>query len=162
MRLKLLTCLLAIHFISGCASPPPPYKLAEGASHAHLQSALRGAYDRQESIDVYLEEGKCSSMSRQQLFTVRKSISRPEGGIKVLANKPLQLVYDESASGGRSCHIEMAVTLEAGKNYSLIGGFDYKEGPIPVLLGTRMCRFGVKDNASGKLLPSSSEAICSK
>jgi hypothetical protein len=42
--------------------------------------------------------------------------------------------------------------LEAGKSYTLLGGFDYQSGLIPILSGTRMCRFAIQDDADKTLV----------
>jgi hypothetical protein len=47
----------------------------------------------------------------------------------------------------------MEVKLDEGKAYSLEGGFAYESGPIPILTGTRMCRFGLKDDVEKKPVP---------
>lgn len=118
----------------------------KGTATANLRSVISGTDSRHESIDVYASEGTCSATKRGNLFYIKKSKSNPEGFVKVAANQPLLLQYIEDASGGRSCNITLEVNLEEGESYSLVGGFAYQSGPIPILTGTRMCRFGVQDD----------------
>ena len=142
-------------FLAGCASEPPitQYVASEGAGTANLRSAIQGADSRNESINVFVLEGSCGDAKRKKLFHVRESKSEPLGYVKVPANQPLRLEYAEDASGGRTCNIALDVNLEAGKSYSLVGGFAYKSGPIPIITGTRMCKFGVLEDAEKMPVP---------
>jgi len=151
-----------LYILAGCASSPPipRYAVPEGVPIADLRSEIWGATDRNESIEVYVSEGGCGETQRQRLFYIRNSKSDPVGSLRVEAGRPLTLEYVESASGGRSCHIALGANLEAGKSYSLAGGFDYKRGPIPILTGTRMCRFAVQDDADKTFV--SYKPACSK
>lgn len=74
------------------------------------------------------------------------------GYVKIAANQLLRLEHIEAASGGRTCNISLDVNLEREGNYSLIGGFGYESGPIPILTGTRICKFGVQDDADTMLV----------
>lgn len=157
----IVTAILSI--LAGCASSSrqiPRYAAPQGAPSADLRSEIWGATDRNESIEVYVSEGRCGESNRKRLFYVRNSKSDPVGSVKVEANQPLRFEYVEAASGGRSCHIALEANLEAGKSYSLIGGFEYQSGAIPILTGTRMCRFAVQDDADKTLV--SRKLACSK
>lgn len=138
-------------FLSGCASPQPPYALPEGTPSANLKSTIPGAHGFSESIEIAVVEEDKRMPTR--LFVISNSVSKPLGYLKVPANGPLILHYNETISGGRFCRLTIQVTLEADKNYSLVGGFTYKSGPIPILMGTRGCEFGVVDEATGKPVP---------
>jgi len=147
--------ILAI--LAGCSHTPsyPRYAAPEGVSTADLKNAISGATGRNESITVYVDEGNCANTQRKQLFQMRSGASDPVGTVKVAADQPLQLHYFEQASGNRTCNISLDVKLEAGKSYSLVGGFAYKSGLIPFLPGTRMCRFAVQDDADKSIVPRS-------
>jgi len=136
-----------------CASPLPKYVAQESAAIASLKSDIDGAYSHNDSIDIYVSEGTCSKGKNASLFSVRKSKSVPEGFVKVAANRPLGLRYSEIASGGRTCNVTVEVNLKEGKSYSLVGGFDYKSGPIPTFSDTRMCRFGVQNTETRMPVP---------
>lgn len=142
-------------FLAGCASQPPipQYVVPDDAVTANLTSEILGADSRNESIAVYVLDGRCGDAQRKKLFYVRESKSEPAGYLKVPANQPLRLEYAEDASGGRTCNIALDVNLEAGKSYSLVGGFAYKSGLIPIITGTRMCKFGVQDDADKSPVP---------
>jgi hypothetical protein len=147
----ILSVSVAAALLSGCATPKPPYAPPEGAPTANLKSAISGANSRNESIGIGVVEKEKREPS--PLFSIYKSESQPAGYVKVPANEPLILHYYETASGGRICKLTIQVTLETGKNYSLVGGGTYQSGPIPVLMGTRGCEFGVVDDASNKPVP---------
>jgi hypothetical protein len=135
--------------LSGCATAP--YVIPEGASFANLKNTISGTQNYRESIDIGIVDPEKKIPAR--LFYIYKSTSKPEGYVKVPANEPLQLYYDETASGGRSCKITIQVRLEEGKNYVLVGGFTYKSGPIPILMGTRGCEFGLIDEETKLPVP---------
>jgi predicted small lipoprotein YifL len=147
-----ITAILAS--LAGCASEPPlaQYAGPEDAATSNLKSEIGGGGGRNESINVYVTEGRCGDAKRKKLFNIRDSKSNPAGFVKIAANQPLRLEYIETASGGRTCNISLDVDFESGKSYSLVGGFAYKSGPIPILTGTRMCQFGVQDDADKTLV----------
>lgn len=155
-----ITAILAV--LAGCASEPPPpqYAAPEGAVTADLKSEIWGAESHNESINVYVLEGRCGDANRKKLFAVRYSKSNPVGFVKVAANQPLRLEYIETAAGGDTCNISVDVAFERGKSYSLVGGFAYKSGPIPILTGTRMCQLGVQDDADKTLV--SRKSTCAR
>lgn len=163
---KNVLAVLATAFITilaGCASSGRPilqYAVPEGAPSADLKSAIWGANSRNESIDVYVSEGGCGKTQRRRLFYIRNSKSDPVGSVRIEANRPLRLEYLEEASGGRSCYIALEANLEAGKSYSLTGGFEYKSGAIPILTGTRMCRLAIQDDADKTFIPPG--PVCSR
>jgi hypothetical protein len=157
-----LTITAVLAFLAGCVSQPPlpRYSAPDGAATANLKSEIWGANSRNESIDVFVSEGRCDDAKRKKLFNIRDSKGDPSGYVKVAANQALRIEYVEVASGGRTCNISLDVNLEGGKNYSLVGGFEYKSGPIPVLTGTRMCQLGVQDDADKMLV--SHKSPCSQ
>jgi hypothetical protein len=138
--------LFSSALLYGCAAPPKPYSLPDGVPSANLKSAIDGAYGRSESIDISLFDGSATPPVHKSLFSIRRSISKPEGYVQVPANTPLTISYYESASAGRYCELSIKVILEPQKNYSLTGGFAYEKGPIPILTGTRQCQFGAIDD----------------
>ena len=135
----------------GCAAPAPPYALSPGVPYANLRSSIQGAYGRYDSINIYVT--KDGQPGVKKLFSIAKSVSTPAASVKVAANEPLNLMYSEGISGGRSCQLRIVVTLEPGKSYSLVGGFVYEKGPIPILTGTRQCQFGVIEDGTGMPVP---------
>ncbi|MFL9667339.1 hypothetical protein WIX39_010340 [Variovorax sp. AB1(2024)] len=140
--------------LAACSSTPPiPYALPDGIPSANLRSVLVGASGRHESISVWMSGALARGLGSGNLFDVRSSKSKPEGYVKVPANEEITLVYFEMASGNRTCNIAIKTVLEAGKNYSLEGGFAYEEGVIPILFGTRKCRLGVIDDATRLPVP---------
>lgn len=154
MQSRILITSLILPILFGCASQTNKYVVSERAATANLRSVISGADSRHQSIDIYASEGTCDiAPLRGKLFQIKKSKSDPEGFVKVAANQPLRLQYVEDASGGRTCNIVLEVNLEEGKSYSLVGGFDYESGPIPILTGTRMCRFGVQDDKTQIIVP---------
>jgi len=150
-RLASLAALTAI--LCGCATPIPPYSLPPNVPSASLKSEINGAYNRYESIDVYLFDSNGTPPGNRRLFSVSRSVSNPAGHVQVPANVPLNLMYYESASGGRYCQLHISVTLEQGKSYSLVGGFAYEKGPIPIFTDTRRCRFGAIDEETKAAVP---------
>lgn len=153
MYRRIIAFLIIATMLHGCATPPPQYVLPSGIPYANITSAIDGAYDRHDSIDIYVTDKNGTSRGSKHLFAIAKSKNFPAGYVKVPANQPLTLSYSEAASGGRYCQISIEVSLEQGKNYSLVGGFEYEKGPIPIFTGTRKCRFGVKDDMTGMLIP---------
>lgn len=139
--------------LCGCATPIPPYSLPQNVPSATLKSSITGAYELFESIDILLFDSNGTPSGNRMLFSVKGSVSKPTGYVQVPANVPLKLVYSEVASGGRFCKLNINVTLEQGKSYSLVGGFAYEKGPIPILTGTRKCKFGVVDEETKLLVP---------
>jgi hypothetical protein len=150
---NLTLSVLATSILLGCAAPPPQFALPSGTSSATLKSALFGASSRNESLDIYISDGDCDAKGKSKLFSIKGSSSTPEGLIKVPANKPLRIDYDEVISGGRTCKISVYVALEEGKNYSLVGGFASKPGLIPILTDTRMCSLGIRNEDASVLVP---------
>jgi hypothetical protein len=144
---------LIASFLYGCATPTPQYTLPPNVSSASLKSAVQGADSRHESIDVFLVDHTAAPPGLRRLFSIHRSKSTPNGYVQVPANVPLRLTYSEAASGGRYCRIDIQVTLEQGRMYSLVGGFTYDRGPIPVLTDTRKCRFGVVDELTNTPVP---------
>lgn len=156
-----LSAILSI--LAGCTTsyrPVPSYAAPAGGPSAEVKSAIRGASMRRESIEVYVSQGSCGGTERKRLFYIVDSKSDPVGAVKVEADQTLKFDYVEAASGGRSCNISLEATLEAGKSYTLMGGFDYKSGLIPILSGTRMCRFAIQDDADKTLV--SRKPACAK
>lgn len=153
MQSRTLITSLMLPILFGCASQSYRYVISEGAATANLRSVISGGSSRHDSIDIYASEGTCSATERGSLFHIKKSKSDPDGFVKVAANQPLRLQYREDISGGDTCHITIEVNLEEGKSYSLVGGLEYKSGPIPILTDTQMCRFGVQDDKTRMLVP---------
>lgn len=149
----------AIALLAGCADLPQ-YVAPEHGATANLKSEIEGGDGMNDSINLYVSEGSCADPNRKALFYIRDSQSKPAGFQKIVANQPVRLVYVETMSGGRTCAISLDVVFEAGKNYSLVGGFAYKAGPIPILTGTRMCQFGVQNDADKVLV--SRKSACSR
>lgn len=147
--------LLAVFASSlyGCATPIPPYSLPSNVQSASLKSAINGANDRHESIDVFLFDTTATPPGNRRLFSIKRSKSTPDGYVQVPANVPLSLMYYEVASGGRYCQLYIKVTLEQGKSYSLVGGFAYESGPIPIFTDTRKCQFGAIDDSTNLPVP---------
>jgi hypothetical protein len=137
----------------GCATPAPPYALSANAPYANLKSAISGADNRNESIQIYLLDTSIAPHQRGKLFSIAKSVSTPAGYVKVAANEPLVIFYEEAASGGRTCQLSLKATLEQGKDYSLVGGFVYESGPIPILTGTRKCQLSIKNDVVNSPAP---------
>jgi hypothetical protein len=149
-----LPALAAIaSMLYGCATPIPPYTPPPGVPYANIKSAINGAHGRYESIDIYLFDTNGTPPGRRKLFSINKSVSKPAGYVQVPANTPLNLTYYETASGGRYCQLFIKVNLEQDKNYSLIGGFAYEKGPIPILTDTRKCELGVIDDSTNMPAP---------
>lgn len=154
MLSRTLITSLMLPILFGCASQLSKYVVSEGAATANLRSVISGADSRHDSIDIYASEGTCDAATgRGTLFHIKKSKSDPDGFVKVAANQPLRLQYREDISGGRACSITLEVNFEEGKSYSLVGGFEYESGPIPILTGTRMCQFGVQDDKAQMPMP---------
>ena len=129
--------------LGGCAAPVASYVIPNDIPSANIKSNIRGAGNLTESIDIYLFDKNGDPPGQRHLFAIKKSKSQPEGYVKVPANTPLNFSYYESVSGGRECKLFKKATLDQDKNYILVGGFDYESGPIPILTGTRKCKFGV-------------------
>lgn len=148
MAIKQFSILAAsAAILAGCAQPPITYYSApEGAPTANLSNDILGAFGRYDMIAVDIaDEGTKSAGYWRALFTIKQGKSSQTGPVKVPANVPLELHYFENASGDRTCSVDIRVTLEAGKDYALTGGFLYEKGPIPILTDTRKCQFGVLD-----------------
>ena len=139
--------------LCGCATPIPPYSLPQNVPSASLRSEIKGAYSRHDSIDIYLFDSNGTPPGDRILFSIKDSVSKPTGYVQVPANVPLRLEYFEGISGGGYCKLNIGVRLEQGKSYSLVGGFDYKKGPIPIFTDTRKCKFGVVDEETKMLVP---------
>ena len=139
--------------LSGCATPIPQYSLPQNVPSVRLKSSITGAHELFESIDIFLFDSNGTPSGNRMLFSIKGSVSKPTGYVQVPANVPLKLVYSEVASAGRFCKLNISVTLEQGKSYSLVGGFAYEKGPIPILTGIRKCQFGVIDEATKMLVP---------
>ncbi|HXU94336.1 MAG TPA: hypothetical protein VFP33_11845 [Gallionella sp.] len=150
---KLASLATATIILCGCATKAPPYSLPLNVPSASLKSEINGAYDYNESIDVYLFDNDVTPPGNRTLFSIRRAVSTPAGYVQVPANVPLNLMYFESASGGRYCQLNIKVILEQGKSYSLVGGFVYDKGPIPVFTDTRKCRFGAIDESTKTPVP---------
>ncbi|SOD25353.1 hypothetical protein SAMN05518800_1866 [Variovorax sp. YR752] len=151
---RFIVVLVCASILAACSSTPPtPYMLPDGLPSANLRSGLIGAFGHYESISVSISGRPERQIGHGQLFTVRKSKSKPEGYIKVAANEELIIGYSEAVAGGGRCGLAITAVLEAGKNYSLVGGFAYEEGPIPILLGTRKCQLGIVDDATRLPIP---------
>lgn len=146
-----LAVSLAAALLSGCATPQPPYAPAEGTPTANLKSNINAPSSRSESIDIGVVEENKRMPTR--LFAIDKWISKPAGYQKVLAGEPLILTYFENSSGAPICRVTIQVVLEAGKSYTLVGGETYTPNPIPLLRGTRGCKFGVMDDETSKPVP---------
>lgn len=142
MRINKAVVPIVSSMLFGCASP---YVVPEGAAIAYVKSDIISGSSRHDSIGIFVSNEKCSRSKGDILFSILNSKSTPAGFVKIAANRTLQLRYLENAPGGDICHIPIQVKLEEGKHYSLVGGVDYKSGPIPILTGARICRFGVQD-----------------
>jgi hypothetical protein len=149
MYRRITTYFTIATVLYGCATPQPPYAIPPGIPYANLKSSISGAYGRYESITISVFDKNASPPGDRKLFSIAKSVSTPAGYVKVPANQPVTLTYYESASGGRYCQLFAQVNLEPEKNYSLVGGFEYEKGPIPILTGTRKCKFGVENDTTG-------------
>jgi hypothetical protein len=97
----LLAAILAA--LAGCASssyrPVPQYAAPEGTPTADLKSAIWGATDRRESIEVFVSA--CGGAQRTRVFSIHDSKSDPLGSVKVEANQPLRFDYYEAAESSR-------------------------------------------------------------
>ncbi|MES2949116.1 MAG: hypothetical protein V4858_11300 [Pseudomonadota bacterium] len=149
MHRNLIALMATAFLLIGCATPVPQYALPTGVPFASIKSSIKGANSHNESISVSISDLDAKPPVYGRLFAINYSKSKPLGYMQVPANVPLDLGYYESASGGRYCQLSAKVTLEQGKTYSLVGGFAYESGPIPILMGTRKCHFGVVDDATG-------------
>lgn len=133
--------------LSGCVTPPPQYHHPDNTPYATIQSSINGAYDIFESIDIYMTRNDVPQR-KYLLFSIHKSLSKPSGYIRVPANQKITFEYDEVASGGRTCNIPYVATLKEGHQYSLVGGFAYKNGLIPIISGYRLCQFGITEDTA--------------
>ena len=144
--------------IVGCATPMQNYALqSESQPYAEVRSNIDGAYGRNELIQVFvMGEGGCGMFNfdhitnQKRLFAIKKSNSEPQGYLRVAVDKPLRLRYYEETSGGGACEIMLEAKFESGQKYSIIGGFEYKDGVIPILTGTRSCSFAVMNESDGQ------------
>lgn len=155
MKYEFLSVCVIILLLAGCSTPVQKYTLAnESQPYAELQSQVHGA---ESSIQIYvMGEGGCGFFNfdhiknQRVLFSIENSTVEPQGYIRVAVDKPLRLRYMENIPGGRECEFMIETKLEAGKKYTLYGGFQYKDGFIPILLGSRSCNLGVRSDANNQ------------
>lgn len=137
----------------GCATPIPPYIPPPDVPYANIKSAIIGAENRHESIDIYLFDKNGAPPRDRKLFSINRSISKPTGYAQVPANTPLSLTYYETLLGGGYCQLFIKANLEQGKNYSLVGGSFYEKGPIPILPDKRKCRLRIIEDSTTLDIP---------
>jgi len=161
-------CLIALlaTTILGCATTPPPppappYALPENTPFALIRSDIVGAFGKDEEIAISILDGECGALKNRSLFLIKKGKSDFTGYVKLPAKQPVRIAYNETTSDGKYCHVSFSATLEEGKTYSLVGGFAYKAGPIPILTGKQMCQFGILDDET-KLGVPVDQRFCSK
>jgi hypothetical protein len=171
MRQGFAACLL-LPVLAGCATTPmtmavdPPPE----APAATIVNELVRAHGRNESIAVYLAGGEdCKTVppgknpGYRTLYWMTDNTDGAEKTKKVSALQPMRFYYREYASGGRKCEIVADTVLLPGRTYRLKGGFAYKDGPIPILTGTRLCQLELVDSTTGQavmLRPRQSGAMC--
>lgn len=152
--------------IAGCATPPPappalPYALPENTPFALVKSDIAGAFGKDDKIAISILDGECGAFRYRSLFLIKKAKSDIAGYVKLPAKQPVRIAYNETTSDGKYCHVSFSATLEEGKTYSLVGGFAYKAGPIPIFTGKQMCQFGILDEET-KLGVPVDQHFCSK
>ena len=154
LSFRFLALSACVNILAACSSTPPtPYVLPDGLPSANLRSDLSGAFGRNESISVWISGRPEQKIGHGQLFTVRSSKSKPEGYVKIAANEEVTIGYHEAIAGGGSCALAIKTVLESGKNYSLVGGFAYEKGPIPIFTDLRKCKLGIVDDATRLPVP---------
>lgn len=144
--------------------PPPDVPAAT------LVNKLHRAGGRHESIEVSIAGGQeCPLIPKgrnpvyRTLYAMREDDLGLPQRMRVAAMQPLRFYYFEGAAGGRTCEIVADTVLVPGRTYEVRGGFTYKDGPIPIVTGTRSCRLELVDMTTNRpvpLLPRQSEPIC--
>lgn len=186
MTLKTLCCLLLTATLVGCAGKATtwktePYKFPKDSPSAELINAIYGAFQDGESIKITTPLDDCETIQnkydlrRGELFSIKNGESTPANPILVPAGKPFYIQYFEVLVSPRRpsyieffeppkktyCAVHVVVNLEAGKKYILVGGFNLKKGPVPILMDTQQCRLGVVDHETKAMVPST-QTYCRK
>ncbi|MEA9555494.1 hypothetical protein VC273_06025 [Xanthomonas nasturtii] len=159
-------------FLIGCASTPGTLvnEPSPGSPAATIVNKLKHLSGKNESTAIFMADGQeCGEGPKKNqppyraLFWMNESMAVQEPK-RVTALKPLRFYYREYASLGRKCEIVFDTVLLPEHTYELRGGYEYDEGPIPILTGTRMCRFILVDTTtkqSPPMLQRQGDGICS-
>lgn len=153
--------LFIITGLIGCAGKThrwsyEPYRLPEGIPYAILNSSIVGPFDEGDNISITTPLDDCETIKTAQnlrsgiLFSYKKDQSLSASSIKVPADQPFYIQYSEVRKDGKYCFVHVIVSLEANKNYTLIGGYHTVKGMVPILSDRQGCGIGVINNETGK------------
>lgn len=93
-------------------------------------------------------------MNYQGVFAeTHSSNTYPVEYTAIRADKRLMISYHEDISADRYCQIDVITTFDTGGEYSIHGGFSFKEGFLPFLPGKRQCHFGIMNDKTGRPHP---------
>lgn len=168
-------CLIAAAIVvtlSACVGPTTiwkqePYVLPNGVPSATLSNGLFPSLKKGDYVDVTTPLEDCATMktTRTQkselrvglLYSMKGEEEINRSPIKIPASQPYYIQYIEGRTNGAHCIVHVVVNLEAGKDYTLVGGAATIKGAIPVLMDKGGCRLGVLDNSTQKLVPTTQD-----
>lgn len=114
--------------IAGC-SQTPHYVAPSGAPQAQIKSELdalenyRNGLVLTEAATTACKYGRTVAVKPgEQLFSVSKSVSKPDGFIAIEAGRPLHLVLHGWANAGRNCTVNFVSEFKPDARYLIKGG----------------------------------------
>lgn len=173
---KIALLVIVASLLAGCATgrttkfAKEPYSVPPGQPSAKLTNALSPLLEPGELAEVISTLDDCAtikqnsalqeSISRQGVMFDLTSAATEGKTIDVMAGRPIaiQYIFTDGPKRSKTCMVRAVVTLEAGKNYSLIGGYTSIKGAIP-LLSKPGCALGVLDIQANHLVPST-DKLC--
>jgi len=169
--IKLSTILLLTLFISGCVGQTTtwkrePYKVPNESPYATLNSGIVHALKEGETISIETPLDDCETIKTKHelksgvLFSFKAGDHQSKSSIRVPANQPFYIQYWQ-AGNNQFCLLHEVVKFEAGKTYTLVGGFHMIKGVIPILFDKQGCGLGVIDDKTNKLIPYS-DKLCAQ
>jgi len=156
MQKNLLGLALCLTIL-GCAAPRPPFVMPAGVPSATISTNINAPDGRHDSASVYIELlQNCGNQSLPYhvLYGNLRGYDKKYPEKLVPANRPIRIQYVQD-HGSESCFVSVDVTLQEGKNYHLVGGYEIN------FLHPNRCRLGVLGPA-GPLSPFQSEQCPNK
>lgn len=170
-----LTSIIAAIVLSGCATGRTtkfvnePYVVPHGQPSAKLTNALSPLLEAGELATVVTvlddcETAKANAELKESvshhgvMFDMTSAATLVGKTIDVTAGKPMliQYIFSNGPKRSKTCFVSVVVSLEANKNYSLVGGYTSIKGAIP-LTDKPGCALGVLDVQAKRLVPSTTK-----
>lgn len=166
-----LATIIAALILAGCATgrttkfAKEPYVVPPGQPSAKLTNALSTLLAGKELATVITTLDDCQtikensalneSISRQGVMFDMTSKAKLEGKtIDVTAGRPMliQYIFTDGPARSKTCWVGVVVSLEANKNYALVGGYTTIKTAFP-LMDKPGCQLGVLDVQANRFLP---------